>query len=50
MAESSDGATGILGVLVGVVLVILVGGAVIMATGKTGNSGPNFTISIPGAK
>ncbi len=50
MTDSSDGASGILGVLVGVVLVILVGGAVLMATGKMGNSGPSFTISIPGAK
>lgn len=50
MADSSDGASGILGVVVGVVLVIFVGAAVMMATGNMGNSGPSFTIKIPGAK
>ncbi|HZO46450.1 MAG TPA: hypothetical protein VFB68_11185 [Xanthobacteraceae bacterium] len=50
MADSSGGA-GILGVLVGVMLVIFVGAAVLMATnGKIGNSGPNLTIKMPGAK
>ena len=50
MADGSDGASGILGVLVGVVLVIFIGAAVLMATGKMGNSGPSFSISVPGAK
>ncbi|MDP3077615.1 hypothetical protein [Bradyrhizobium sp.] len=50
MADGGDSASGILGVLVGVVLVIFIGAAVLMATGKMGNSGPSFTISIPGAK
>ncbi|MFO1110370.1 MAG: hypothetical protein U1E61_14375 [Bradyrhizobium sp.] len=50
MADGDSGASGILGVLVGAVLVIFVGAAVLMATGKLGNSGPSFTISIPGAK
>jgi hypothetical protein len=49
MADGGDSASGILGVLVGAVLVIFVGAAVLMATGK-GNSAPNFTISIPGTK
>jgi hypothetical protein len=49
MADSGAG-TGILGVLVGVMLVIFVGAAVLMATGKLGNSGPSLTIKMPGAK
>ena len=44
------GSSGILGVLVGVMLVIFVGAAVLMATGKLGNSGPTLTIKMPGAK
>ena len=43
MADSEAG-TGILGVLVGVMLVIFVGAAVLMATGQTG---PSFTIRMP---
>lgn len=50
MADGGDGASGILGVVVGVVLVIFVGAAVLMATGKVGNPGPSFTIKVPGAK
>lgn len=50
MADGGDGASGILGVLVGVVLVIFVGAAVLMATGNIGNSGPSFTIKVPGTK
>lgn len=51
MADGGDGASGILGVVVGVVLVIFVGAAVLMATGNMGgNSGPSFTIKVPGAK
>jgi hypothetical protein len=52
MADSGAG-TGILGVIVGVMLVIFVGAAVLMATGKLGNlgnSGPSLTIKMPGAK
>lgn len=48
--SDGDGASGILGVVVGVVLVIFVGAAVLMATGKMGNTGPSFTIKVPGAK
>lgn len=50
MADGGDSASGILGVLVGVVLVIFIGAAVLMATGNMGNSGPSFKISIPGTK
>jgi hypothetical protein len=48
MADGGSAAGGFLGVLVGVVLVIFIGAAVLMATGK--NTGPSFTISVPGAK
>lgn len=50
MADGSGGA-GILGVLVGVMLVVFVGAAVLMVSGgRLGNSGPSFTIKMPGAK
>jgi hypothetical protein len=50
MADGGGG-TGILGVLVGVMLVILVGAAILMATGgHFGNAGPSFTIRMPGGK
>lgn len=49
MADGGGG-TGILGVLVGVMLVIFVGGAILMATGNFRNSGPSFTIKMPSAK
>jgi hypothetical protein len=49
MADSGGG-TGILGVLVGVMLVIFVGAAVLMATGKMGNTGPSLIIKMPGTK
>jgi hypothetical protein len=49
MADGSAG-TGILGVLVGAVLVIVVGAAVLMATGQLGNTGPSMTVKLPGSK
>jgi hypothetical protein len=50
MADDSGG-VGVLGVLVGVMLVIFVGAAVLMASGgRLGNSGPSFTIKMPGGK
>jgi len=49
MADGSAG-TGILGVLVGAVLVIVIGAAVLMVTGQFGNSGPSLTIRLPGSK
>ena len=46
-----NGATGILGVLVGVMLVIFVGVAVLMATGQLGgSSGPTLKIEMPNGK
>lgn len=50
MADGGGGASGVLGVVVGAMLVIFVGAAILMATGKLGNTGPSFTISVPGAK
>ena len=45
------GASGVLGVLVGALLVIFVGAAILMATGTLGeNRGPSFTIQMPGAR
>ncbi len=50
MSDSGSDASGVLGVVVGAVLVVFVGAAVLMATGKLGDSGPRFTISVPGAR
>ena len=50
MSDGGSGASGVLGVLVGAMLVVFVGAAILMGTGKLGNSGPSFNISIPGAK
>ena len=50
MADSG-GSAAILGVLVGVMLVIFVGAAIMMASGgRLGNSGPSLTIKMPGTK
>ena len=46
MADSGGG-TGILGVLVGVMLVIFVGAAVLMATGQFGAPAKTLTIKMP---
>ncbi len=39
MADGGGGASGVLGVLVGAMLVIFVGAGVLMATGKDGRAG-----------
>jgi hypothetical protein len=45
------GASGVLGVLVGAMLVLFIGAGVLMATGKIGGSkAPSFTIQLPGTK
>ena len=49
MADGSAG-VGILGVLVGVMLVIFVGAAALMATGRLGDTGPTLTIKMPSTK
>jgi hypothetical protein len=45
MAESSG--SGVLGVLVGAMLVIFIGGAVLMFAGNLAPKGPTFTIQMP---
>lgn len=51
MADNgSGGASGVLGVLVGAMLVLFIGAAILMGTGKLGNTGPSYTIKMPGAK
>ena len=48
MADGGSGASGLLGVLVGVMLVIFIGGAVLMATGGIGGpKTPSFSIQLP---
>lgn len=49
MADGGGGATGILGVLVGVMLVIFVAAAVLMGTGG-GSGSSDITIKMPGAR
>jgi hypothetical protein len=50
MADNGGNA-GVLGVLVGAMLVIFIGAAVLMASGgRLGNTGPSLTIKMPGAK
>ncbi len=43
MAEGNSGGTGVLGVLVGALIVILVGGGILFATGMIGNGGGDTT-------
>ena len=52
MADGGGGASGILGVLVGAILVLIVGAGVFMFVGKggTGGGGTNVTLKVPGAK
>jgi hypothetical protein len=51
MADGSSGASGILGVLVGAMIVIFVGAAVLYGTGKIGSRAntATFTIKLPSA-
>ena len=45
MADGGGGASGVLGVLVGAMLVLFIGAGVLMATGTIGaNKAPSFTI------
>jgi hypothetical protein len=53
MSDGAGGATGILGVMVGVMLVIFIGAAFLYAGGRMGGtapSAPSFTIKLPNAK
>jgi hypothetical protein len=47
MAERNG--SGVLGVLVGAMLAILIGAAVLYATGKLEDDGPSLVIKLPGA-
>lgn len=46
MADGS-GASGLLGVLLGAILVVFVGAAILMMTGSFARQGPAFTIQLP---
>jgi hypothetical protein len=46
MAEGNSGGTGVLGVLVGALLVILVGGGILFATGIIGGGGGGNTTTL----
>ncbi|MBV8791961.1 MAG: hypothetical protein JO237_07880 [Pseudolabrys sp.] len=54
MADSSGGATGVLGVLVGAMIVVFVGAAVLAGTGKLGGGGSggggSLIIKLPSAR
>jgi hypothetical protein len=54
MADGNGGgASGVLGVLVGAMLVLFIGAAILAGTGKLGNfgnTGPSLTIKMPGAR
>jgi hypothetical protein len=48
MADAGGGASGILGVLVGAMIVVFIGAVVLMATGRIGGpKAPSFTIQMP---
>jgi len=52
MADGGGGASGVLGVLVGAIIVLGVGAAVLMATGVIGggSKGPSLTVQVPSTK
>lgn len=48
MADNGSGGVGVLGVLVGALIVIVVGGGLLFASGKIGNnSGPSLKVELP---
>ena len=47
MAESSSGGVGVLGVLVGALIVIVVGGGVLFATGNLGQKSSTVKVELP---
>jgi hypothetical protein len=48
MADGSGGGIGVLGVLVGALIVIVVGGGILFATGTIGGSkSPSVTLELP---
>jgi hypothetical protein len=46
MAESGSGGVGVLGVLVGALIVILVGGGIMFATGMIGSNSTTTTLKV----
>jgi hypothetical protein len=47
MAEGSSGGIGVLGVLVGALIVIVVGGGILYATGTLGSKSSTVKIELP---
>lgn len=47
MAEGSSGGIGVLGVLVGALIVILVGGGILFATGNLGGKTSTVKLELP---
>jgi hypothetical protein len=47
MAEGSSGGVGVLGVLVGALIVIVVGGALLFATGNLGQKSSTVKVELP---
>ena len=47
MAEGSSGGVGVLGVLVGALIVVLVGGGILFATGTIGSKTSTVKVELP---
>ena len=47
MAEGSSGGVGVLGVLVGALIVIVVGGGILLATGTIGSKTSTVKLELP---
>ena len=47
MAEGSSGGVGVLGVLVGALIVIVVGGGILFATGNLGQKSSTVKVELP---
>ena len=47
MAEGSSGGIGVLGVLVGALIVIVVGGGILFATGNLGQKSSTVKVELP---
>jgi hypothetical protein len=47
MADGSSGGVGVLGVLVGALIVIIVGGGILFATGTLGSKSSTIKVELP---
>jgi len=47
MADNSSGGVGVLGVLVGALIVIVVGGGIVFATGTLGSKSTTLKVELP---